>query len=179
MKKHIITVLCVYLALQGLYSCKKSFLDEKLYSNYAPEKMTDSLGVDAAAIGLYYQMGLFFSKSDRQGWPSVWHAGTDVAWVPPTQKEGIEVPYYDYTQLISTDAAATITWNWAYQMINNANNIIVTVESPTSPILTEGGKTPSMRKPVSSGPILITCWQRCLAKFPLLPCRLQNQRPIL
>jgi starch-binding outer membrane protein, SusD/RagB family len=140
MKKHIITVLCVYLALQGLYSCKKSFLDEKLYSNYAPEKMTDSLGVDAAAIGLYYQMGLFFSKSDRQGWPSVWHAGTDVAWVPPTQKEGIEVPYYDYTQLISTDAAATFTWNWAYQMINNANNIIVTVESPTSPILTEGGK---------------------------------------
>jgi hypothetical protein len=140
MKKHIITVLCVYLVLQGLYSCKKSFLDERLYSNYAPEKMTDSLGVDAAAIGLYYQMGLFFSKSDRQGWPSVWHAGTDVAWVPPTQKEGIEVPYYDYTQLISTDAAATFTWNWAYQMINNANNIIVTVESPTSPILTEGGK---------------------------------------
>jgi hypothetical protein len=85
-------------------------------------------------------MGLFFSKSDRQGWPSVWNAGTDIAFVPPTQKEGIEVPYYDYTQLISTDAAATFTWSWAYQMINNANNIIVTVESPTSPIVTEGGK---------------------------------------
>src|ERR1044072_2807503 len=140
MKKYI-TILCVYLALQGLYSCKKSFLDEKLYSNYAPAKMTASLGVDAAAIGLYYQMGLFFSKSDRQGWPSVWNAGTDIAWVPPTQKEGIEVPYYDYTQLISTDAAATFTWNWAYQMINNANNIIATVESPTSPIVTAGGKS--------------------------------------
>jgi starch-binding outer membrane protein, SusD/RagB family len=140
MKKYIITILCVYPVLQGLYSCKKSFLDEKLYSNYAPAKMTDSLGVDAAAIGLYYQMGLFFSKSDRQGWPSVWNAGTDIAWVPPTQKEGIEVPYYDYTQLISTDAAATFTWNWAYQMINNANNIIATVESATSPIVTAGGK---------------------------------------
>jgi starch-binding outer membrane protein, SusD/RagB family len=60
MKKYIITILCVYPVLQGLYSCNKSFLDEKLYSNYAPDKMTDSLGVDAAAIGLYYQMGLFF-----------------------------------------------------------------------------------------------------------------------
>ncbi|HEY1201992.1 MAG TPA: RagB/SusD family nutrient uptake outer membrane protein [Niastella sp.] len=141
MKKYIIIILCVYPVLQGLYSCNKSFLDEKLYSNYAPDKMTDSFGVDAAAIGLYYQMGLFFSKSDRQGWPSVWNAGTDIAWVPPTQKEGIEVPYYDYTQLISTDAAATFTWNWAYQMINNANNIIATVESATSPIVTAGGKT--------------------------------------
>jgi hypothetical protein len=140
MKKHIITILCVYLVLQGLYSCNKKFLDEKLYSNYAPEKLTDSLGVDAAAVGLYYQLGLFFSKSDRQGWPSVWNAGTDVAWVPPTQKEGIEVPYYDYTQLISTDAAATFTWSWAYQMINNANNIIVSVESPSSLILSDAGK---------------------------------------
>lgn len=138
MKKYITAILCV--SLLGLYSCKKTFLDERLYSNYAPEKMTDSLGVDAAAIGLYYQMSLFFSKNDRQGWPSVWNAGTDIAWVPPTQKEGIEVPYYDYNQLISTDAAATFTWNWAYQMINNANNIIVTVESATSPIVTDGGK---------------------------------------
>src|SRR5688500_5828893 len=140
MKKHIITILCVYLVLQGLYSCNKKFLDEQLYSNFAPEKLTDSLGVDAAAIGLYYQMGLFFSKSDAQGWPSVWHAGTDVAFVPPTQRQGIEVPYYDYNQLISTDGAASFTWSWAYQLINNANNIIVTVESPTSPIVSDAGK---------------------------------------
>src|ERR1044072_9816475 len=100
MKKYIIIVLCVYPVLRGLYSCNKSFLDEKLYSNYAPDKMTDSLGVDAAAIGLYYQMGLFFSKSDRQGWPSVWNAGTDIVWVPPTQKEGIEGGLYHYIRLI-------------------------------------------------------------------------------
>lgn len=140
MKKHIITIFCVYLVLQGLYSCNKKFLDEQLYSNFAPEKMTDSLGVDAAAIGLYYQLGLFFSKNDAQGWPSVWHAGTDVAFVPPTQRQGIEVPYYDYTQLISTDGAASFTWSWAYQLINNANNIIVTVESPSSPIVSDAGK---------------------------------------
>ncbi|WP_205512914.1 RagB/SusD family nutrient uptake outer membrane protein [Longitalea arenae] len=140
MKKHIITILCVYLVLQGLYSCNKKFLDEKLYSNYAPETLTDSLGFEAAAIGLYYQMGLFFSKSDLQGWPSVWQAGTDIAFVPPTQKQGIEVPYYDYSQLISTDAAASFTWSWAYQMINNANNIIANAENPAITSLSEAGK---------------------------------------
>jgi hypothetical protein len=140
MKKHIVTILCVYLALQGMYSCNKKFLDEKLYSYYAPETLTDSLGFDAAAIGLYYQMGLFFSKSDAQGWPSVWNAGTDIAYVPPTQKQGIEVPYYDYTQLISTDGAASFTWSWAYQMINNANNIIVNAENPAIVSLSQNGK---------------------------------------
>ena len=140
MKKHIIPILCVYLALQGLYSCNKTFLDEKLYSYYAPETLTDSLGFEAAATGLYYQLELFFSKSDRQGWPSVWNAGTDIAFVPPTQKEGIEVPYYDYTQLISTDAAASFTWTWAYQMINNANNIIVNAENPAITSLSDNGK---------------------------------------
>jgi starch-binding outer membrane protein, SusD/RagB family len=140
MKKHIITIVCVYLVLQGLYSCNKKFLDEKLYSTYAPETLTDSLGLDAAAIGLYYQIGLFLSKSDQQGWPSVWNAGTDIAYVPPTQKQGIEVPYYDYTQLISTDGAATYTWQWAYQLINNANNIIVNVDNPAFTKVSQAGK---------------------------------------
>jgi hypothetical protein len=140
MKKYIITILCACLVLLGLYSCNKSFLDEKLYSNYAPETLTDSLGFEAAANGLYYQLGLFFSKSDAQGWPSVWNAGTDIAYVPPTQKQGIEVPYYDYSQLISTDAAATFTWQWAYQMINNANNIIANAENPSLNKLSQSGK---------------------------------------
>lgn len=138
--KKLITILCVYLALQGLYSCNKKFLDEKLYSYYAPETLTDSLGFEAAATGLYYQLELFYSKSDAQGWPSVWNAGTDIAWVPPTQKQGIEVPYYDYTQLISTDGAASFTWTWAYQMINNANNIIVNAENPALTSLSDAGK---------------------------------------
>ena len=140
MKKHIIAIVCVCLVLQGLYSCNKKFLDEKLYSTYAPETLTDSLGLDAAAIGLYYQIGLFLSKNDQQGWPSVWNAGTDIAYVPPTQKQGIEVPYYDYTQLISTDGAATYTWQWAYQLINNANNIIVNVDNPEFTKVSQAGK---------------------------------------
>lgn len=140
MTKHIIKIVWVYLAVQGIYSCNKKFLDEELYSSYAPETLTDSLGFDAAAIGLYYEVELFFSKSDAQGWPSVWHAGTDIAYVPPTQKQGIEVPYYDYTQLISTDGAASFTWTWAYQLINNANNIIVNAENPAVVTLSENGK---------------------------------------
>jgi hypothetical protein len=140
MKKQIIIIVCVYGVLQGLYSCNKKFLDEKLYSSYAPETLTDSLGFDAASIGLYYQLGLFFSKSDQQGWPSVWNAGTDIAWVPPTQKQGIEVPYYDYTQLISTDGAASFTWQWAYQLINNANNIIANAENPALTKVSQAGK---------------------------------------
>jgi hypothetical protein len=140
MKKYLVIIFCAYGVLQGLNSCNKSFLDEKLYSNYAPETLTDSLGFEAAANGLYYQLGLFFSKSDQQGWPSVWNAGTDIAYVPPTQKQGIEVPYYDYSQLISTDAAATFTWQWAYQMINNANNIIANAENPSLTRLSQSGK---------------------------------------
>src|SRR5205085_7571957 len=56
------------------------------------------------------------------------------------QKQGIEVPYYDYTQLISTDGAASFTWSWAYQMINNANNIIKNAEDASITSLSQAGK---------------------------------------
>jgi starch-binding outer membrane protein, SusD/RagB family len=131
MKKYIFKIVGVCIVIQALFACNKKFLDETLYSTYAPESLKDSLAFEAAATGLYYQLELFLSKSDAQGWPSVWNAGTDIAYVPPTQKQGIEVPYYDYTQLISTDGAASFTWTWAYQMINNANNIIKNAEDPT------------------------------------------------
>jgi hypothetical protein len=130
MKKTIIIIIGIAAGLQFLSSCKKTFLDEKVYSAYAPETLTDSLGFEASIVGLHNHLSTFFSYSDQQGWPSVWHAGTDIAYVPPTQKQGIEVPYYDYTQLISTDGAASFTWAWAYRMINNTNIIIHNVENP-------------------------------------------------
>jgi starch-binding outer membrane protein, SusD/RagB family len=132
MKKYLIILLFISIAgMQVFTSCKKSFLKETVYSALAPETLGDSLGIDASLVGLYNHLSTFYSKSDAQGWPSVWHAGTDVAFVPPTQKQGIEVPYYDYTQLISTDGAASFTWGWAYRMINNANIIIKNAESAT------------------------------------------------
>lgn len=125
MKKLIIFVL---ITLTAVSACKKSFLKEDVYSSYSPETLTDSLGLEASIAGLQNQLSLFYTWSDQQGWLSVWQAGTDITYVPPTQRQGIEVPYYDYTQLTSTDGAALFTWRWAYQTINNANVIISNVE---------------------------------------------------
>jgi len=139
MKKYIM-ILSGLAGILALASCKKTFLDEKPFSSYAPQTLTDSLGFEASIVGLHNQLSVFFSYSDPQGWPSVWQAGTDIAFVPPTQKQGIEVPYYDYTQLISTDGAASFTWAWAYRMINNANVIINNVENPELAGMTQAGK---------------------------------------
>src|SRR5262245_34775768 len=131
MKRNIIIAIGICAVLQLASSCNKDFLKEEVYSSYAPETLSDSLGFEASVVGLYNHLSTFFSYSDQQGWPSVWHAGTDICFVPPTQKQGIEVPYYDYNQLISTDNGASFTWAWAYRMINNANVIIKNVENPS------------------------------------------------
>ncbi|MFN8251877.1 MAG: RagB/SusD family nutrient uptake outer membrane protein [Ferruginibacter sp.] len=129
MKKFIIITAGVIASMQLFTSCKKTFLQEEVFSSYAPETLADSLGLEASVIGLHNHLSNFFSYADQQGWPSVWQAGTDIAWVPPTQKQGIEVPYYDYNQLINTDGAASYTWGWAYRMINNANIIINNIDT--------------------------------------------------
>ncbi|MEO6731154.1 MAG: RagB/SusD family nutrient uptake outer membrane protein [Ferruginibacter sp.] len=111
-----------------LTSCKKSFLDEKVFSAYAPETLTDSLGFEASIAGLHNHFSQFFTMSDQQGWLSVWQVGTDIAYA--AQQQGVEVPYYSYNLLISTDRGAADTWAWGYRMINNANIIIKNAENP-------------------------------------------------
>ncbi|UGU15237.1 RagB/SusD family nutrient uptake outer membrane protein [Sinomicrobium kalidii] len=128
MKSYIKIISCFCLVLLLCASCSKSFLDEETRSNYTPEALTDALGFEAALIGLYNHLSTWYSKSDRQGWVSVWQSGTDIVW--PTQPQGIEVPYYEYDLLTSDDEAAYFTWRWAYQMINNANTIITNIENP-------------------------------------------------
>ncbi|MBD0367613.1 MAG: RagB/SusD family nutrient uptake outer membrane protein [Flavisolibacter sp.] len=137
MKKFIISASIILIAFSA---CKKSFLKEDIYSVYSPETLTDSLGFEASIAGLQNQLSLFFTWSDQQGWLSVWQAGTDITYVPPTQRQGIEVPYYDYTQLTSTDGAALFTWRWAYQMINNANVIISNVENAAITAMSQANK---------------------------------------
>lgn len=123
----------------GLFSaCKQEFLEETVYSSYAPATLTDSLGFEASIVGLHNHLSQFFTKSDAQGWPSVWQVGTDVA--VAAQAQGIEVPYYNYATLNSTDGAASFTWTWAYKMINNANIIIQNVENPTLKGITQKNK---------------------------------------
>lgn len=140
MKKLTYILLLTIGAMQLFSSCKKNYLEEELYSSYSPVTLTDSLGFEASAVGLYNHLSTFFSYSDPQGWPSVWHAGTDIAFVPPSQKQGIEVPYYDYNQLINTDGAASFTWGWSYRMINNANIIIKNAEDPNLTGMSDANK---------------------------------------
>jgi hypothetical protein len=140
MKKYLNIILGTSAMLLVFSSCRKAFLEENVYSAYAPETLGDSLGLEASVVGLHNHFSTFFSFADRQGWPSVWHGGTDIAWVPPTQKEGIEVPYYDYTQLLSTDAGASFTWGWAYRLINNANIIIQNAENPNATGMSQANK---------------------------------------
>lgn len=128
MKNIFIKTIGLLILLQTFTSCSDSFLDEKSYSAYAPSTLTDSLGLQAELKGLYTQTSYWYSTSDQQGWLSVWQVGTDIAYATPN-KQGIEIPYYDYTKLVSTDGAALFSWRWAYQLINNANNIIYSINA--------------------------------------------------
>lgn len=128
MKKFIIALLFTSVGCMTITSCDESFLDEKVYSSFAPETLTDLEGFEASIIGLHRHFSFFYTTSDRQGWLSVWQVGTDIVWA--TQPESIEIPYFRYAELSSTDAAASFTWTWAYKLIKNANIIIQNVESP-------------------------------------------------
>ena len=138
MKKLSYILLPAFAVATVLGSCKKSFLDETVYSSYAPETLKDPLGFEASLAGLYNHFSQFYTTADRQGWLNVWQVGTDIAYAG--QQEGIEVPYYNYPSLVSTDAAASFTWSWAYRMINNANIIIKNVEDPALTSMTDDQK---------------------------------------
>jgi len=125
--------------LTAFASCKKSYLDEKPYSSYTPLTVTDSLGMEASAIGLYNLETGILTYSGAQGWPSVWQVGTDVA-NATAQQQGIEVPYYNYSALAPQDDAAKYIWGKYYAMINNANIIIDNAENPSNTKLGSIGK---------------------------------------
>lgn len=139
MKNIFFTIICLCLISQTFISCSDSFLNERNYSDYAPSTLTDSLGFQAEIGGLYTQMNYWESYTDNQGWLAVWQVGTDIAYSTPNQ-QGVEIPYTNYDLLISTDGAASYTWKWAYQLINNANNIIYTIEKGAVTGLTANGK---------------------------------------
>ena len=115
------------MALLALASCKKSFLDEKVYSSYSPSTLTDSLGFEASVAGLSNLVSTIFTHSNYQGFIDAWQVGTDVCYA--TAPEGSEVPFYNYSTLTPTNVVGSITWTWSYQLINNANIIIANVES--------------------------------------------------
>ncbi|WDF57420.1 RagB/SusD family nutrient uptake outer membrane protein [Mucilaginibacter sp. KACC 22063] len=123
MKKIYLILGTIGMVAATFTACKKSYLNEKPYSSYAPVTLTDSLGFEAELIGLYQRQTGILTWADQQGWPSVWQVGTDVANATANQ-QGVEVPYYNYSQLTSTDPAASFVWSRYYSIINNCNIII-------------------------------------------------------
>lgn len=141
MKKSILNITTAIALLFAVASCKKSFLDENLFSSYAPTTLTDSLGFEASIAGLQNQVSNWFTFSDNQGWLPVWQVGTDIAYTVPGRAGGYENPYGAYATLTPTDPAAAYAWRWAYITINNANNIIVNVENPALTGMSEANKS--------------------------------------
>jgi starch-binding outer membrane protein, SusD/RagB family len=115
-------------------SCKKSFLDEKVYSSYTPDALNDSLSFEAAIAGIQSQYALWHTiasdNANSQGWLCVWQMGTDVAYnKAPADLDPLAVPYTNYENLTSTDNTALVAWKWAYNLINNCNNVISKVDA--------------------------------------------------
>ncbi len=128
MKRYIKLFLYVLVGAQVITACDKDFLDEEILDEYAPSNLTDLAGMEASLNGLYNRTANFQAQADRQGWLAAWQVGTDVIW--PAEVQGIEVPYFNYELLNPLDEVAGRTWNWNYEMINNANIIIANVENP-------------------------------------------------
>jgi starch-binding outer membrane protein, SusD/RagB family len=131
MKKYLI-ISSVFIA--ALTSCKKTFLDEKVYSSFTPEALSDSLSYEAAITGIQSQYALWhtlgFDNVNSQGFLCAWQMGTDVAYnKAPADLDPFAVPYTNYENLTSTDPAVLFVWKWAYNLINNCNVVITNVDN--------------------------------------------------
>jgi hypothetical protein len=135
MKKYIKIVAVIVVVFSAITSCKKSFLDEKVYSSFTPEALNDSLAFEAAAVGIQNQYALWHTiQSDAfnsQGWLTVWQMGTDVAFNKAiADLDPFSIPYTNYENLTSTDPAAEFAWKWSYNLVNNCNLVIANIEKP-------------------------------------------------
>ncbi|WP_294201751.1 RagB/SusD family nutrient uptake outer membrane protein [Chryseobacterium sp. sg2396] len=138
MKKIIKSTCILLLPLLAVSSCKDSFLDEDPPSAISAETMNNKLSLQAALIGLYQNLSNYYTQSDWQGWVSVWQVGTDIVW--PQEIQGVEIPYYNYSLLTSTDGPAARLWAHNYNIIRNANAIIYNVENNTISDMTDAEK---------------------------------------
>jgi starch-binding outer membrane protein, SusD/RagB family len=134
MKKYIKIFIAMVVVLSATTSCKKTFLDEKIYSSFTPVALSDSLSFEAAIIGIQNQYALWHtlgnSDVNSQGFLCVWQMGTDVAYnKAPADLDPFAVPYTNYENLTSTDPAAFFVWKWAYNLINNCNTVITKVDA--------------------------------------------------
>jgi hypothetical protein len=138
MKKIIQSTFIILMPLLAVTSCSDSFLDEKPLHNIDAEKMDNKQTLQAGIIGLYQNLSNYYTQSDWQGWVSVWQVGTDIVW--PQEIQGVEIPYYNYSLLTSTDGAAARLWAHNYNIIRNANFIIYNIENNPLPDMTDTEK---------------------------------------
>ncbi|TDO23893.1 RagB/SusD family nutrient uptake outer membrane protein [Pedobacter duraquae] len=134
MKKLIFLSFIAVTAL-SLYSCKKSFLDEKSDSNYSPASTFKNVaGLEAGIAGLQASVREQYTMQVTQSLLCIFQVGTDVA--IGGQENGESIPYHNYSILGSQDAAAVSYWTWAYKVITNSNEILRGSSDPTA-VLTE------------------------------------------
>lgn len=136
MKK--IFIIPVTLALL-LGACKKSFLNEKLLSSYAPQNtLVDSLGFEANMAGIQYKVRSLYTSDNDQGLIGAMYLGTDM--VINGQTTSAMFPYVNNETMNSTDFAANYYWTSAYQSLVNINALIAATEDPTVTATSAGNK---------------------------------------
>ncbi|WP_413668394.1 RagB/SusD family nutrient uptake outer membrane protein [Mucilaginibacter sp. Mucisp86] len=113
-------------------SCKKSFLDEDIRTQYTPSTLKDVLSFEAAVTGL--QKIVRDQYEGDQGIIALLQTGTDVA--RNGQTTSAMAPYETYSQLNSQDAASLSFWRWGYQVINASNVIIQAAQSGNTSLTT-------------------------------------------
>lgn len=118
LKNILFATLAISTLSMGIVSCSDSFLDEKMYSKYTPERSSS----ENLITGLYYTFAYRWGRADRQGYLSCFQIGTDVA--SAGDVEGVETPFYQYQQLTSESSGVSMTWEMCYEFINQANLII-------------------------------------------------------
>jgi starch-binding outer membrane protein, SusD/RagB family len=136
MKKYSIVFFAILSIILTASSCKKTFLEEEVFSNYRPESLNDSLSFESAIAGIQSQYALWHTLGNdnvnSQGFLCLWQMGTDVAYnKAAADLDPFAVPYTNYENLTSTDPAALFVWKWAYNLISNCNNVITRVDAST------------------------------------------------
>lgn len=113
-----------------LVACQKSFLDEKLQSNYTPQNtLRDSLGFEANIAGIQYRIRAQYTSDDDQGLLGAMYLGTDM--VINGQTTSAMFPYVNNETMNSSDFAASVYWRWAYTALNNINILINASQDPS------------------------------------------------
>lgn len=132
MRKYINFISSIVSMIVLTTACSDSFLDEKVLDKYAPESLTDKLGFEASVIGLHNSLSTLYTTDQDQTFIVASVVGTDEVWAPAGRSNGMARPFFDYSQLISTDSGSSKIWTSLYKIINNANIVVKSAESGTS-----------------------------------------------